>query len=122
MQLLMLIDICLATTCVILPPAPSALQAGSSDACVYTRGSVRRASGFVLTGKPAVIGACGSACDSSAVEQRPTAEAGSGSCPEVGFEDIYRKQVSRKGRAGSDLLEARFRLADRPEVNDEMSA
>ena len=28
----------------------------SSDACVYTRGSVRRASGFVLTGKPEVIG------------------------------------------------------------------
>ena len=48
--LLMLIDICLAIICVILPPAPSVLQAGSSDACVYTRGSVRRASGFVLTG------------------------------------------------------------------------
>jgi hypothetical protein len=37
---------------VILPPAPSFLQEGSSDACIYTRGSVRRASGFVLTGKP----------------------------------------------------------------------
>ena len=36
-----------------------------------------------LTGQPAVIGACGSACDSSAVEQRPTPEAGSGSCPEL---------------------------------------
>src|ERR1700693_5132397 len=32
--------------------APSVLQEGSSDACVYTRGSVRRASGFVLTGQP----------------------------------------------------------------------
>jgi hypothetical protein len=37
-----------------------------------------------ITGKPAVIGACGSACDSSAVEQRPTPEAGSGSYPESG--------------------------------------
>ena len=42
----------LATICVILPPAPSVLQEDSSDAWVYTRGSVRRASGFVLTGKP----------------------------------------------------------------------
>jgi hypothetical protein len=51
--LLRLIDVeVLATICVILPPAPSVLQEGSSDACVYTRGSVRRASGFVLTGKP----------------------------------------------------------------------
>src|SRR5713101_366100 len=42
----------LVTICVILPPAPSVLQEGSSegssDACVYTRGSVRRASGFVV--------------------------------------------------------------------------
>ena len=45
----------LATICVILPPAPSFLQEDSSDACVYPRGSVRRASGFVLTGKPEVI-------------------------------------------------------------------
>src|SRR6266700_3130753 len=45
----------LVTICVILPPAPSVLQEGSSDACVYTRGSVRRASGFVLTGNPEVI-------------------------------------------------------------------
>jgi hypothetical protein len=51
--LLMLIDVeRLATICVILPPAPSVLQEGGSDACVYTRGSVRRASGFVLTGNP----------------------------------------------------------------------
>ena len=28
----------------------------SHDACVYTRGSVRRASGFVLTGYPDIIG------------------------------------------------------------------
>lgn len=48
--LLMLIDVeLLATICVIPPPAPSLLQEGSSDACVYTRGSVRRTSGFVLT-------------------------------------------------------------------------
>jgi hypothetical protein len=47
----MLIDVeLLATICVILPPAPSVLQEGSSDAYVYTRGGVRRASGFVLTG------------------------------------------------------------------------
>ena len=52
MQLLMLIDVCVATICVILPPAPTVLQEGSFDACVYTRGSVRRASGFVLVGKP----------------------------------------------------------------------
>src|SRR5207253_688619 len=39
----------LATICVILPPAPSVLQEDSSDAWLYTRGSVRRASGFVLT-------------------------------------------------------------------------
>jgi len=32
-----------------------------------------------ITGNPAVIGVHGSVCDSSAVEQRPTAEAGSGS-------------------------------------------
>jgi len=32
--------------------APSILQAGNSDSCVYTCGSVRRASGFVLTGNP----------------------------------------------------------------------
>jgi len=50
----MLIDICVAI-CVILPPAPSVLQAGSSDVCVYTRGSVRRASGFVLRDKPGVM-------------------------------------------------------------------
>jgi hypothetical protein len=31
-------------------PEPSVLQEDSSDDCVYTRGSVRRASGFVLTG------------------------------------------------------------------------
>jgi hypothetical protein len=37
-----------------------------------------------VTGKSAVVGACGSACDSSAVEQRPTPEAGSGGCPESG--------------------------------------
>ena len=54
--LLMLIDVeRLAAICVILPPAPSVLQEGSSDACVYPRGSVRRASGFVLTGKQEVI-------------------------------------------------------------------
>jgi hypothetical protein len=48
--LLMLIDVTLfATIHVILPPAPSVFQE-SSDAGVYTRGSVRRASGFVLTG------------------------------------------------------------------------
>ena len=35
-------------------PEPSVLQEDSSDDCVYTRGSVRRASGFVLTGKPEV--------------------------------------------------------------------
>jgi hypothetical protein len=48
--LLILINICLATICVILPPASSVLQAGVPDACVYTRGSVCRASGFVQTG------------------------------------------------------------------------
>jgi len=36
-------------------PAPSVVQE-SSDAGVYTRGSVRRASGFVLSGNPEVIG------------------------------------------------------------------
>jgi hypothetical protein len=37
-QLLILIDICLATICVILPPASSVLQAGSSQRlCLYTR-------------------------------------------------------------------------------------
>src|SRR5664279_299363 len=45
----------LGTLCVILPPAPSVLQEDSSDAWVYTRGSVRRASGFVLTGKSGAI-------------------------------------------------------------------
>jgi hypothetical protein len=45
----------LATISVILPPAPSVFQERSSDACIYTRGIVRRASGFVLTGKPEVI-------------------------------------------------------------------
>src|SRR5713226_5767201 len=50
--LLMLIDVGLPAICVILPPAPSVLQEDSSDACVYIRGSVRRASGFVLTDKP----------------------------------------------------------------------
>ncbi len=55
MLLVRLIDVeLLATICVILPPAPSVLQEGSSDGCVYTRGSVRRASGFVLTGNPEV--------------------------------------------------------------------
>jgi hypothetical protein len=50
----MLIDVqLLAATHVILPPAPSVFQE-SSDAGVYTRGSVRRASGFVLTGNPEV--------------------------------------------------------------------
>jgi hypothetical protein len=50
--LLMLIDVqLLAAIHVILPPAPSVFQE-SSDAGVYTRGSVRRASGFVLTSKP----------------------------------------------------------------------
>jgi len=53
--LLMLIDVRLPAICVILPPAPSVLQEDSSDACVNTRGSVRRASGFVLTGKPEII-------------------------------------------------------------------
>ena len=54
--LLIFIDVAiLATISIILPPAPSVLQEGSPDACVYTRGSVRRASGFVLTGKPEVI-------------------------------------------------------------------
>jgi hypothetical protein len=49
--LLQLIDVALrATMCGILPPAPFVLQEDSSDACVYTRGSVRRASGFVPTG------------------------------------------------------------------------
>ena len=52
----MLIDVeLLATIGIILPPAPSVVQGGSSDASVYTRASVRRASGFVLTGKPDVI-------------------------------------------------------------------
>jgi hypothetical protein len=46
----MLIDVQLLVAIhVILPPAPSVFQE-SSDAAVYTRGSVRRASGFVLTG------------------------------------------------------------------------
>ena len=31
---------------------PTRFSRGQSDACIYTRGSVRRASGFVLTGKP----------------------------------------------------------------------
>ena len=35
-----------------------------------------------------VMGACGSACDSSAVEQRPTPEPGSGSCPEAGLGEV----------------------------------
>ena len=35
-------------------PEPSVLQEDSSDDCVYTRGSVRRASGFVLTSNPEV--------------------------------------------------------------------
>jgi len=52
----MLIDVGLPAICVILPPASSVLQEDSSDACVNTRGSVRRASGFVLTGKPELIG------------------------------------------------------------------
>ena len=50
----MFIYISLATICVILAPAPSVLQAGSSDACVYIRGSIRRTSGFVLTGNSEV--------------------------------------------------------------------
>jgi hypothetical protein len=46
----MLIDVQLLVAIhVILPPAPSVFQE-SSDAGVYTRGSVRRSSGFVLTG------------------------------------------------------------------------
>ncbi len=53
--LLMLIDVRLSAICVILPPAPSVLQEDSSGACVNTRGSVRRASGFVLTGKAEVV-------------------------------------------------------------------
>jgi hypothetical protein len=53
--LLMLIDVGLPAICVILPPAPSVLREDSFGACVNTRGSVRHASGFVLTGKPAVI-------------------------------------------------------------------
>ena len=36
-------------------PEPSVLQEDSSDDCVYTRGSVRRASGFVPTGKSEVM-------------------------------------------------------------------
>ena len=54
--LLMLIDVRLQAICAILPPAPSVLQEDSLDACVYTRGSVRRASGFVLTGNTEIIG------------------------------------------------------------------
>jgi len=54
--LLMLIDVKLfAAIDVILPPAPSVFQE-SSDAGVYTRGSVRRASGFVQVGFSPVIG------------------------------------------------------------------
>ena len=53
--LLMFIDVGLPAMRVILPPAPSVLQEGSPGACVYTRGSVRRASGFVLTGYTEVI-------------------------------------------------------------------
>src|SRR5258708_25112767 len=53
--LLMLIDVGLQAMRVILPPAPSVLQEGSPDACVYTRGRVRRASGVVLTSKPEVM-------------------------------------------------------------------
>ena len=45
----------LAAIRVILPPAPSVFQEDSSEACVYTRGSVCRASGFVLTGYRAAI-------------------------------------------------------------------
>ena len=53
--LLMLIEVLLlAAIDVILPPAPSVFQE-SSDAGVYTRGSVRRASGFVLTGYSEVM-------------------------------------------------------------------
>ena len=52
----MLIDVKLfAAIDVILPPAPSVFQE-SSDAGVYRRGSVRRASGFVLTEYPDIIG------------------------------------------------------------------
>src|SRR5882757_5663941 len=51
--LLMLINVgVLRTGCIILPPAPSVLQEGSSDASdagVKTRGSVRRISGLVQT-------------------------------------------------------------------------
>jgi hypothetical protein len=47
-------DISLATICVILVPAPSVLQAGTSDACVCIRGSIRRTSGSVLTGNSEV--------------------------------------------------------------------
>jgi hypothetical protein len=51
----MLIDVqLLAAIHVILPPAPSVFQE-SSDPGVYTRGSVRRASGFVLTGNSEVM-------------------------------------------------------------------
>jgi hypothetical protein len=44
----------LVTSCIIQPPPPSVLQeeegrSDASDACVKTRGSVRRASGLVQT-------------------------------------------------------------------------
>src|SRR5664279_6650910 len=46
-----------------------------------------------IMAKPAVIGACGPASDRSAVEQRPTPEGGSGSCPEVCLEEMWCHEV-----------------------------
>jgi hypothetical protein len=56
MLLLMLIDVALlAAFGIMLPPAPLVVQGVCSEACVYTRASVRRASGFVLTAQMEVI-------------------------------------------------------------------
>jgi hypothetical protein len=55
--LLMLIDLSLPTTTyVILPPAPSVLQGGSSDACVYTRESVCREAASLCAGHAQQLG------------------------------------------------------------------
>ena len=56
----MLIDILLLSSSeVIVTPNGQSVKTtqlgNSSDACVYTRGSVRRASGFVLTGNTEVV-------------------------------------------------------------------
>ena len=93
----MLIDVCLATIRLILPPAPSVLQAGSSGACVYTRGSVTAQAASLCAGHAQQLG--GESPLAYLMEVRPSDDARA-TAARRGLKEAWNKRASRWTKTG----------------------